>query len=234
MKTAEDVPQQRTTPNISTLSGVANMAKVTGPLLSMSASGSIAGAMVFSNSKGRPYVRQLVTPSNPNSDAQQGVRANMKGLNLLWAAMSDLEKATWDTKAKQDNVSTWNAFVKVNQKDFAEGYGDQRQDPAEASDPPSIPTDVSDSVAGSQVTVLADVPATGETFGMMLWVSPTTGFTPAKNNVKQVIAVTEAVGTPQTFTLNGLSSGTYFYKVAGFDFAGIIGTKSAEGSFVIA
>ena len=46
------------------------MAKVTGPLMSMSASGSIAGAITFAIWKGRAYVRQLVIPSNPSTPAQ--------------------------------------------------------------------------------------------------------------------------------------------------------------------
>jgi len=46
------------------------MAKVTGPLMSMDASGKFAGALVFSKWKGRPTVRQLVTPANPMSANQ--------------------------------------------------------------------------------------------------------------------------------------------------------------------
>lgn len=51
------------------------MAKVSGPLLSMDASGQVAGAMVFSKWKGRNYVRQLITPSNPNTADQQTARS---------------------------------------------------------------------------------------------------------------------------------------------------------------
>lgn len=50
------------------------MAKVTGPLMSMDASGKFAGALVFSKWKGRPTVRQLVTPSNPQSVNQTAQR----------------------------------------------------------------------------------------------------------------------------------------------------------------
>jgi hypothetical protein len=50
------------------------MAKVKGPLMSLEASGSIANTLVFSIWKGRPYVRELVTPSNPSSAGQIAVR----------------------------------------------------------------------------------------------------------------------------------------------------------------
>jgi len=210
------------------------MAKITGPLMSVSASGSFAGAMVFSSAKGVPYVRQLVTPSNPNSDAQQGVRANMQGLNALWAGMTAPDKATWETRAKQLNISTWNAFVKVNQKDFSNGMGDQRQDPVEVSTPPSIPTAITDSVEGRQVTINFKEPATGDTFGIFLWVSLTTGFTPAPGNLKKLIAGTATPGADLSAVLSALVPETYFYVLRGFDFAGDFGTVSAEGSFVIA
>jgi hypothetical protein len=50
------------------------MAKVNGPLMSLSASGSVANTLVFSIWKGRPYVRQLVTPANPSSLGQISAR----------------------------------------------------------------------------------------------------------------------------------------------------------------
>lgn len=50
------------------------MAKVTAPLLSLDASGSVGNAMVFSKWKGRNYVRVLVTPKNLQSEGQAEVR----------------------------------------------------------------------------------------------------------------------------------------------------------------
>jgi hypothetical protein len=50
------------------------MAKVTSPLMSLDASGSIAGALTFSKWKGRNYVRQLVIPANPRTTGQQTSR----------------------------------------------------------------------------------------------------------------------------------------------------------------
>lgn len=54
------------------------MAKVTGPLMSMDASGAFGGALVFGKWKGRPTVRQLVTPANPNSLAQENARNRVR------------------------------------------------------------------------------------------------------------------------------------------------------------
>ena len=59
------------------------MAKVTGGLLSLSSSGSIADTLTFSKWKGRPYVRQRVVPANPQSTAQQTTSAGSKTIGDL-------------------------------------------------------------------------------------------------------------------------------------------------------
>lgn len=55
------------------------MAKVTGPLMSMSASGKLADAIVFFTWKGRNVVRQYLIPSNPKSTAQGDQRIFIGG-----------------------------------------------------------------------------------------------------------------------------------------------------------
>lgn len=50
------------------------MAKVTGPLMSMDARGKFGNTLVYSGWKGRPTVRQLVTPTNPMSTNQEAAR----------------------------------------------------------------------------------------------------------------------------------------------------------------
>lgn len=205
------------------------MAKTVGGMMSLDASGKFAGTMVFSKWKGRPYARLLVTPANPNTAGQQGVRANMRWLGKRWAGLTEPQKATWDARATQNNYSAFNAFVSVNQGDFAQGFGDQREDPAEASDPPNAPTDADASVTGNQVTLTWTDPATGDVFGVIVWLSQTEGFTAAPANVKDIVDD----GVEQS-TISGLETGTWYYRIAGFDFAGVIGTLLDEGEFEIA
>lgn len=57
-----------------TIRGFSIMAKVSGPLFSMDASGKFAGALVFGKWKGRNVARQLVTPANPQSANQETAR----------------------------------------------------------------------------------------------------------------------------------------------------------------
>jgi len=50
------------------------MAKITGPFMSIAASGTFAKILTASIWKGRPYMRQRVTPSNPSTAGQIATR----------------------------------------------------------------------------------------------------------------------------------------------------------------
>jgi hypothetical protein len=95
------------------------MAKVTGPLMSMEASGKFGGAIVFSKWKGRAVVRQLVTPANPNSAGQEAARNRTRVTGALqsWVNVSVL-KAPTETltdkvriKAVTPGGYAWNGFL---------------------------------------------------------------------------------------------------------------------------
>lgn len=98
------------------------MAKVSGPLFSIEASGGYAGELVFAKWKGRQYVRQLVTPANPHSAGQEDARnamrvagANQKWVNANTQINGDL---TLDDKLEIQAITpagfAWNGFLVDN------------------------------------------------------------------------------------------------------------------------
>ncbi len=72
------------------------MAKITGPLLGLGASGSIAKTLVASKWKGRPYMRQHVIPANPQTVAQTLTRDAFGMASNIWKLMGVLGIAPWD------------------------------------------------------------------------------------------------------------------------------------------
>lgn len=90
------------------------MAKVSAPLLSFSAGGSIAKTQVYAKWKGRPYVRQHVIPSNPNTADQQLTRNTFTWLNNVWKNGPTLLQAPWDLYAQGQVLTGRNAFVGQN------------------------------------------------------------------------------------------------------------------------
>lgn len=77
------------------------MAKVTGPLMSLDASGTVGKTATFSKWKGRNYVRLRVTPMNPQTDSQAATRTY---LGAMGQALSTIL-----TKAK-DSMHAGSAF----------------------------------------------------------------------------------------------------------------------------
>ncbi len=95
------------------------MAKVSGPLFSLEASGSYGGAVVFAKWKGRQYVRQLVTPSNPRSLGQETARNSVRvaGAIQKWinANIQIHAEMTFSDKAEITVITpggqAWNGFT---------------------------------------------------------------------------------------------------------------------------
>jgi hypothetical protein len=87
------------------------MARVSGPLFSMTASGALAEALVYSKWKGREYVRQFVIPQNPQTAKQLNVRKAFTLLVEKWQSLGAVVKETWDTFAGQFRCSGFNSFV---------------------------------------------------------------------------------------------------------------------------
>jgi hypothetical protein len=87
--------------------------------MSMDASGKFGGTLVFGKWKGRPTVRQLVTPSNPQSTDQQAARNSVRvlGAGQHFAAMT-AEKRSGETMTDKAELMTlapsgqaWNGFL---------------------------------------------------------------------------------------------------------------------------
>jgi len=90
------------------------MAKPTAPLLSFGASGQIGDAMVFSKWRGQPYVRQKVTPSNPQTAEQSLTRNAFSFLQAVYKVAPALVTDPWAAYATGKKLTDRNAFTKFN------------------------------------------------------------------------------------------------------------------------
>jgi len=97
------------------------MARLTAPLLSLAASGTIGNAITFSSWKGIPYARTRVIPANPNSVAQQEVRGVFSTLNEMWKRMPQLARDPWATWVTGQPLTARNKHIGAN----AAGLKDQ-------------------------------------------------------------------------------------------------------------
>lgn len=116
------------------------MAKVTAPLLSLGASGTIGKTLTFGKWKGINTARQRITPANPRSTGQTAQRSIMSNVVAFWRGFMTglLAKAAWnrDATASGKPQSGFNAFTSAATKvaaqvvagSFAIGCSDQSVD----------------------------------------------------------------------------------------------------------
>lgn len=113
------------------------MAKVTGPLFSLDARGSVGRSIVYSIWKGVNYLRRHVVPQNPNTDAQIVVRTIITDGSQKWAdsTITASDKALWDAYAEGQPFSGFNAYMKAY---FADNF--DAGPPVAVVSPQVIPT----------------------------------------------------------------------------------------------
>ncbi len=205
------------------------MASVKGPLFSLDASGTVAGAVVFSKWKGRNYVRRHAVPSNPKSPGQLGVRAMMKFLSQYWTTLSANDKADWETRAEVTNVSPFNAYVAYNMRRWGTYAGPSQTDPATEAD--AVGTIANEGATAGSRSILLDIEVTvlAQNWGVIIHRDPLTAFTPSRSNAVQVIAAeSAAVFTWLDFPLTvGVEM---FYRFTAHSVLGVIETLVGEVS----
>jgi hypothetical protein len=205
------------------------MARTTGPLLSLDASGSIGGAMTFSKWKGRNYVRKLVIPDNPKSAKQTGVRAMMSYLAQLWTSVTAPNKATWDTLAATKDISPFNAFVGENLARWQTNKGPTQGYPAAETDVPGAVTSNA-AVGHAGYAVLSVVlPAAAARAGIIVYRDSAEITVPNWANAVAVLPASVDAGT-QVYTDSPLVAGTYHYRTAAITDDGVIGTACADAA----
>lgn len=87
------------------------MARVSGPLFSMSASGTVGKAITFGIWKGRPWCRVWFKPENPKTAKQVNVRLAMKLLVAEWQGEIEAYQLAWDAYAAPFAMSGFNKYV---------------------------------------------------------------------------------------------------------------------------
>jgi len=202
------------------------MVKVTAPAMSLDASGTLAGALVFSKWKGRNYVRERVIPANPKSGGQVGVRSMFKFLTQIWAGLSAANKATWESRADDMVVSPFNAFVSYNQNRWRNFQTPAKEDPAtDTGTPPGASTGVATPGVRAMSLVITDH-ASAPDWGYAIFRALTTSFTLAWDNCIAVVPWDN--GGTTTYIDSPLEPDEYFYNYIGFMATGLEGSDGTE------
>jgi len=202
------------------------MVRVNGPAMSLEASGSLAGAIVFSKWKGRPYVRELVKPANPKSGGQVGIRSMLRFLSQDWKNLSSADHTTWQAKAAAKVISQFNAFMGTNVYRYRDFLAPSQQDPATGAGTLSTLGTLAAVAGVRSITVTQPITTAADGWGVMFFRSLTSTFDGTYDKMKRIgkISGTAAV----VFVDSPLSPGTYYYEVRSFTKQGQLGPASTE------
>lgn len=200
--------------------------KVTGPGMSLSASGSLAGTLVYSRWKGRPYIRQLVIPSNPKSPAQTAFRGMWGFLSNQWKNFAPEDWALWVPLGEQGNYSPFNAYVKFNQDRWSHVQY-PKMTPDIAPDTPGTWDDVTANAGVRLVDLSLTLDAVGDNWGAVIYRKVDTA---PDGLFSEAIAVVSLINdTPTHYVDTAVLPGVeYHYKAQPFSFGGVAGLLSAD------
>ena len=95
------------------------MVKLIGPCMSLQARGTLNNVITYAVLGQTCYAKTHFTPTNPNTNAQIGVRIMTKYLTAKWAELSTNEKAKFTTLAETLNLSPYHAWLTLNGKRWA-------------------------------------------------------------------------------------------------------------------
>jgi hypothetical protein len=199
--------------------------------MSLEASGSLAGALVFSRWKGRPYVRELVKPANPRSGGQVGIRSMLKFLSQDWENIGASPQASWQDRADAKVISTFNAYMGFNLKRWRDFLGPSDTDPVAVTDVQPTLGALSATAGVRSITVSQAITTAADGWGIAFFRSLTGTFTSTFDKLKHCGKI---VGTAAVaFVDSPLAPGTYYYEIRPFTKDGQLGSPSAEVNAVV-
>lgn len=90
------------------------MVKLTGPMNSTAASGTLAGILTFNDARRSHVLRKKPTPKQPRSGLQVSIRAMMQFVTQQWQANYPVYKATWDNADIHTDLNRYHKYVRYN------------------------------------------------------------------------------------------------------------------------
>lgn len=172
------------------------MAIVTGPLMSLSASGTVGDAIVFATWKGRAYVRKHAIPANPNSVSQVSVRAALRFYTQAWTDLTSAQQLDWDTLAAASNISAFNAFVSYNMTRWGQALGGSKMHPATVDGTDAVMGALTVTNAVRSLIVSQVVTTANDNWGILIYRVLGGGVGMGRNELVRIIPA----GSAATFT----------------------------------
>lgn len=208
------------------------MVKLTAPAMSLDASGSLGGTLVFAKWKGRNYARELVKPHNPKTASQTGLRAMFAFLSQYWTSVSAPDKATWLTRAAMTAISSFNAYMSHNMDRWRSYLGPVMADEDAGTAGAAITITGFTTTGGERLaTISGGTSAQTNLIGVAIYRSAAEIVTSDWSNCVH-IATVDGSGNFQ-WTDSPLDAATYHYRARSIHDDGSMGVLVADSTAVV-
>lgn len=187
--------------------------KLTGPFMSLEASGSFANTITAALWRGRQVVKKKPNPRQPRTVAQRIARARIGHLKAFWRNLTDINdeliQEEWAAFNPDPSISAFNYYIRWNLERYAAGLapkyfptfnssnGDQNQ---YVGVTPGI----------RQIAWTSNETNANETVFGTRWYLQTVLGTPAPNELVWISGSTYFLGSPYSVVLKYIEPGTYY------------------------
>lgn len=207
------------------------MVKLTGPMHSTTALGTVAKTLIFSQSKNTNYMKTHAAPKNPKTDLQVSVRALVKFLSENWKTLSLAQQQSWFLKATSKNIHLYHAYIGANQSRWTTFRAPSKQDPATETLPAPANPLITAFPSGSTAVLRIWSPTGAMPWGLFIHRGTITNFPRLRENVIGILL--QDIAADVYYYDKNLTPGTYYYRAIPFTETGLKGPNSAQRTVVI-
>lgn len=162
------------------------MVKLTGPMSSFKASGTLAGLLTYSNSRGRPYMKKKSHTPDQRTNPQLTYRMMFIWLANHWPTIGPAARLLWEAPAQLAKISPYNAYIGANTKRWLNMEG--------PSQTPTVDDESSISIrqigwgyyANGTFYITLKEAASANRWGHVLHAGPIGGYTPTRATAVQI------------------------------------------------
>lgn len=174
------------------------MVKLTGPMSSFGASGTLADLLTYSNSRGTPYMKKKGHTGNPRTNKQTTFRIMFAWLASQWSQIGPANRLTWHPQARLKKISPYNAYIAANTSRWLNYLAPSQTPNADGVLEASHRNVATANWDGNKFNIITNATHLHDGWGFIIHAGTFGGFTRARSTA--IIIGDEGDGTPQTFT----------------------------------
>ena len=186
------------------------MARVNGALFSLSASGSLAGAVTYSRWKGIDYVRQRVIPANPQTVSQQQTRDVFKYVYDFYKRAPATAREPWIAAARGRPLTAQNAILAANISNIREETDLALFMFSGGALGGLPPTDITLTPGNDQITIACTVPSSPTGWTLVAMQAAAVPDQDPHDAIEAAPTAVEDTSSPYSVVMSGLLDGTLY------------------------